>query len=358
MNDDPIDITDLTSLLVEAIADQRLKRVAEHMIDAGRLDNEGQVLARRAVAACQAISQQMAEVQAEAVTAMSEAGVSAKPLGDIARVAQLQFHSADLSISRGDLGPALAALKGIGFAPSIEMTPGRVAALRRTAARLQLVRFDKATTRLILHFDTDAPTLLPRALRPRTADLAMVSLPAALSPLYGVTKPLRMAREKLTGRRSPHHEIDFLGTPEGLIAPILDGLSLKPDDVLLDLGCGDGRILTVAAERFGCRAIGVEHNADLVARARDAARASEAGGRIEVRQGGAATADLSEATVVFMFLPSGLLRDLMPSVRGRMRSGARLVMHEQSRPGGVFQEDQALPIFGPEGVTVVRVLRV
>ena len=355
MTDAVTDRDALAALLVEAIADQRLKAVAEQALAEGHLVGEALVLAEQAVSACRAISEQMLDVQEEARAVLSGGGVEALSLGALAERGDLQFHRAEVSVARADLGAALEALGGIGFAPSLEMTPARVAALARTADSLQLVRFDATTTRLVLRLDGAAPSRLPRGLRPRTADLALVSLPRPLAGFYGAVKPFRVAWERLTGRRSSHHEIDFLGTPEGLIAPILESLGLGTDDILFDLGCGDGRILRVAAERFGCRAIGVEHNGDLVARARAAADASPAGHLIEVRQGTAGAADLSGASVVFMFLPSALLRDLAPIVRGKVGADARLVMHEQSRPSGAFLEASAVPIVGEGGVTVVRV---
>ncbi len=340
---------------VEAIPDQRLAEVARAVLEGGRLDGDAEEIARAALAACSAISRSMADVQSEVIASLVCVGVKARAVGDLVEQAALQFHSATISIPRADLGIALPELAKLGFYPSIEMTKARVACLRRTAKQLQLVRFDQATTRIILQFESDPPSLLPRPLRPGLADLGEVSLPGPLAPFYALVRPFRLVKERVSGVRSPHHEIDFLGTPAGLIAPILECLDLVEGDVLLDLGCGDGRVLSVAAEQFGCRAIGVEHNGDLVARARAMVAKSPAAERIDIRHASADTADLSEASVVFMFLPLGLLPDLVPSVKRRMNGAARLVMHEQSRPGKRFVEDKAIPVFTADGITVVRV---
>lgn len=345
----------LAERFVEAIPAQRLAEVAREALEGGALDPEAEVMARSALGACLAISTAMAEVQSEVIQALGDSGVKAQAVEDLLDEAALQFHSAAIWVSREDLGACLDEMAKLGFLPSIEMTAARVACLSRSAEQLQLVRFDAATTRIIVQFESKPPSVLPRMLRPGLADLGELSLPRPLAVFYGLVRPWRLLKERLTGVRSPHHEIDFLGTPSGLIAPILASLELGEDDVLLDLGCGDGRILTVATEQFCCRAIGVEHNAELAARAREMAAKSPASARIEIRHEGADTADLSEASVVFMFLPLGLLPDLVPSVKERMNGAARLVMHEQSRPGDRFFEDSAIPVFSPDGITVVRV---
>ncbi len=350
-----LDRAALSATFVEAIADQRVGEVSKQLLKENGLFADAKPMAEAAVAACAAISEQMAGVQAEAVTALAGAGVKAVALGDLAKNGELQFHSANIQISRSDLAAALTCLDRMGIVAPITMTPARVKFLSQTAQRLQLVRFDEVTTRIILVFDTGPRLKLPKPFRAGVVDVAQIKLPNAIWWAYAALKPVRILKERLLSRRSPHHEIDFLGTPVGLITPVLESLSLGPQDVLLDLGCGDGRVVQLAAEIFGCRAIGVEHNAELVARAKDNARASPASDLIEIRHEGAGMAALSEATVIFMFLPLTLLAELMPSIKARAKPGTKLVMHEQSRPGARFVFDDAIPVFAPDGMTVVRV---
>jgi len=350
-----IDVSDLERIMLDAIPDQRLVEVLEPFLATDQtLNTPAQELAQQAISTCKAISNRMLGVQDQIIAALIDAGIKAGQTGDIARTNALQFHSTGVMIHRDDLLEAIDVIQELDFRTSIDLTAARISVLKQTASQISFYRFDDVTTRLVLQFSTEPPTLLPTKFRPTTADLASISLPGPLSWFYYTIKPVRVTWERLLSKRSAHHEIDFLGTPLELIEPMLSRLNLTKDDVLVDLGCGDGRILTVLAEKFGCRAIGVEHNAQLAGRAQKAARQSPANDLIEVRQGDASTADLAEATVIFMFLPTGLIAKILPSIKAQIESGVTVVMHEQARPKA-FRPDLSIPIFGSEALTVLHV---
>jgi hypothetical protein len=121
----------------------------------------------------------------------------------------------------------------------------------------------------------------------------------------------------------------FLRTPVGLIEPLLRLADLQAGKLLVDLGCGDGRVLVEAARRLGARAVGYETDPALVAAGRR--RIADAGldGSVTIIEGDAKTADLAEADVVFAFLPPEAVDELLVAALQRMKPGARFLSHEQ-----------------------------
>lgn len=341
-------------LLGQAVQTQTLRNVANSLLE-NNLNADARALAENAIAACSAISEHMLGVQAEVLGALNEKGVSAEPVEGPAQKGALQFHQITISIPRIDLVTVLRTTESLGFHASVPMTAGRVKALASHADQITVIRFDDVTARLTLAFTPASKSVLPARLRPGLVELGMIDLPTGLAALYGVLKPFRILSERLTGKRSPHHEIDFLGTPDGLIAPILEVLGVDDTDVLVDLGCGDGRVVIRGAEQFGCQAIGIEHNKDLVARAKSAVVASSAAGRIEIRQGDASGADLNRATVIFMFLPKNIVRGLLPTIRAAAPKGVRIAVHEQAGLDGLNPPTRVHPVFSAAGITVVHI---
>ncbi len=121
----------------------------------------------------------------------------------------------------------------------------------------------------------------------------------------------------------------FLGTPLDLIVPVLDLADPGVDDVVIDLGCGDGRVLIEAVRRFGCRARGVENDPRLVARARERVAAAGLSDRIEVVEGDATGTPVDDITIAFLFLPPDTAAALLPGLLARLPAGARVLAHEQ-----------------------------
>lgn len=102
-----------------------------------------------------------------------------------------------------------------------------------------------------------------------------------------------------------------------------------PDDVVYDLGCGDGRILSIAVSKFNVkRAVGVEIRDDLVKTARSRIKELGIEGRAVVIHGDFFDVDVSEATVVTLFLLTSVNNMLKPKLEGELRKGARVVSHE------------------------------
>ena len=126
----------------------------------------------------------------------------------------------------------------------------------------------------------------------------------------------------------------FATTPEDVVERMLALAGTTKDDVVYDLGSGDGRIPIAAARRYGARAVGIEIDPKLVQEARANAKAAGVEHLVEFRLEDALTADVSRATVVTLYvLASGNAR-LRPVLTRQLRPGARIVSHAFSMGPG------------------------
>jgi SAM-dependent methyltransferase len=100
---------------------------------------------------------------------------------------------------------------------------------------------------------------------------------------------------------------------------------LKPDEVLYDLGAGDGRVLVIAAREFGARAVGVELGPLQCLIAWLRAALMGLGQRVQVRLGNFYNADLKNADLVYVYATSRETARLAPRLKGQLRPGARVV---------------------------------
>jgi predicted RNA methylase len=105
-----------------------------------------------------------------------------------------------------------------------------------------------------------------------------------------------------------------------------------PGDLVYDLGSGDGRIPIIAAQKYGARGIGIEIDPSLVARARRNADDAGVADRVRFIEGDLFTADLSQVTVVTMYLSPNILKQIEPGLRA-LRPGTRIVSHQFSMAG-------------------------
>ena len=126
------------------------------------------------------------------------------------------------------------------------------------------------------------------------------------------------------------YEVDvlYLPTPHPVVAGMLRFAGVSADDVVYDLGSGDGRIPIAAARDHAARGIGIELDQGLIVRARCFAREARVEHRVEFREEDLFSADLSKATVVTLFLFPELNRRLAPKLRAELRPGTRIVSHE------------------------------
>jgi pimeloyl-ACP methyl ester carboxylesterase/precorrin-6B methylase 2 len=122
-------------------------------------------------------------------------------------------------------------------------------------------------------------------------------------------------------------DIPFVPTATNVVDTMLDAANIKPGDVLVDLGSGDGRIVMAACKRFGIQATGVEIDPDLVRQSQTMANQDGLGGKAIFVDADLFTYDLRPATVVTMFLTPGVNLRLRSKLLAELRPGSRIVSH-------------------------------
>ncbi len=165
------------------------------------------------------------------------------------------------------------------------------------------------------------------ATSPTEEDWSRVRLPAPLAPLYSVLRPLRLLRSHglgLARRRAPDLA-PFQPAPPEVVESMLALAELGPGDVLYDLGCGDGRVVVTAAKRFGIRAVGVDIDPRRIAEAKANARRHGVRHLVQFLQQDLKTVDVSEATVVILYLGLAANILLRQKLLEQLRAGARVI---------------------------------
>lgn len=120
----------------------------------------------------------------------------------------------------------------------------------------------------------------------------------------------------------------FVPTPELVVQRMIELADLKPGDKLYDLGSGDGRILFTAAQSVMISAVGVEISEPLVTETREKAKTLGLSGRVTVRQENLLETDLSDATVVTVYLLGSANEQLRPKLEKELRVGTRVISHD------------------------------
>src|SRR3989339_287574 len=119
----------------------------------------------------------------------------------------------------------------------------------------------------------------------------------------------------------------YVPTPQDVVERMLDLAGVDRNDVVYDLGCGDGRIVITAASKYGARGVGVDISPERIAESNANAEAAGVAALVEFRLQDAMTVDVSEATVVTLYLLGSSNRKLRPILTSQLKPGARIVSH-------------------------------
>ena len=138
-------------------------------------------------------------------------------------------------------------------------------------------------------------------------------------------------------------DVPYVPTPQKLVDAMLAAAEVKPGDVLLDLGSGDGRIVLTAAKRYGIQAIGIEIVPELVQESEKTARQMGLTGKAQFIQGDLFGQDLRQASIVTVFLSPGVNLRLRPKLLRELKPGTRVISHTFDMgswaPGKTIQVD-------------------
>ncbi len=267
-----------------------------------------------------------------------------------------QRHTLTVDVAVGDAQRALSVLLASGYRVSRSWTGGAQRSFWRAADSQLLTREGPATRVVRLRWRQRRRGRLRRVCGPTAADWDVVDVPAWLWWVYPMIRPLRLLAERLRLRSSDHAALEpFLATPSGLLGPLLDVASVDRNDVIFDFGCGDGRFVVAAAVARGCRAIGVEQSPELCAAAVERAAGAEVADRVQIVNDDASRVDLSEVTVVVLFLPMVVATRVVPDLLVRLPHGARIVLHEQTALApDLPAPDDVIAVVGDDAVTVAH----
>ena len=126
-------------------------------------------------------------------------------------------------------------------------------------------------------------------------------------------------------RRSP--DVIFVPTPNEVVDKMLEMAKVTSKDVVYDLGCGDGRIVITAAQKYGVRAVGIDIDPKRIAEANANAQAAKVTDKVRFVEGDLFEANIGEATVVTLYLLTRLNEKLKPKLLKDLQPGTRVVSH-------------------------------
>ena len=161
------------------------------------------------------------------------------------------------------------------------------------------------------------------------ADAGPTNAAPPVDTTHGVTAVIGPDSAHAGGARAPSREPDviYVPTPERVVDAMLNLARVKEGDVLYDLGSGDGRIPIAAAQRFGVRGVGVDINPVRVREANANAEAAGVTGLVTFKEADLFEEDISEASVVTLYLLQSLNVKLRPKLLAELRPGTRIVSH-------------------------------
>lgn len=143
---------------------------------------------------------------------------------------------------------------------------------------------------------------------------------AALALAPGLLREARAER--------PLPKVPYVTTPQDIVERMLAMAKVGKQDMVYDLGCGDGRIVISAAGTRGARGVGIDLDPERIAEARANARRAGVQDRVRFRQADLFNTDFSPATVVMLYLLFEVNLKLMPRLWQQLRVGARVVSHD------------------------------
>ena len=125
----------------------------------------------------------------------------------------------------------------------------------------------------------------------------------------------------------PKLDVPYVPTPESVVAKMLELAKVNKNDVVYDLGSGDGRIVITAAQEHGARGVGYDIDPQRIKEANANAQTARVTDRVRFVQGDLFQADLSEASVVTLYLLPEINLKLRPKLLKELKPGTRIVSH-------------------------------
>lgn len=160
-------------------------------------------------------------------------------------------------------------------------------------------------------------------------DLGQIKLPLRHEGLLSLPEKVEVTVE---GRIYRSLDVMFVPTPQDVVDKMLQLAMLKKDDLVYDLGCGDGRIPVTAARKYGCKAVGYDLDPERVKEALENVKKNKVEHLVTIEQKDIFTLDLSEADVITLYLLPALNVKLIPQLE-KLKPGSRILSHSFDMKG-------------------------
>ena len=160
--------------------------------------------------------------------------------------------------------------------------------------------------------------------------------------LRNLVAPAALEAQAQAPTRTP--DVIYVPTPPEVVEAMLKVANVKAGDVVYDLGCGDGRIVVTAAQKYGARGIGIDIDPQRIKEANENVQKAGVGDRVKIMQADLFETNISEATVVTLYLLPSLNVKLMPKLMKELKPGTRIVSHAFDM--GDWKPEQTLNVDG------------
>ncbi len=177
--------------------------------------------------------------------------------------------------------------------------------------------------------------------KPKTGDKAGEAGKTSTDKVASAPKPA----DEEKPRRKP--DVIFVPTPPEVVDEMLKLANVKKQDLLYDLGCGDGIIVVTAAKKIGCKTIGYDIDPQRVKEARERAKKAGVEDLCTIEEKDIFTLDLSKANVITLYLLRELNEKLVPQL-AKLKEGSRVVTHDFDIPGYKAEKETSLTVNGRE----------
>jgi ribosomal protein L11 methylase PrmA len=151
------------------------------------------------------------------------------------------------------------------------------------------------------------------------------SLALAVTLVASIVPGAAVALAQEAPTRRP--DVIYVPTPEPVVEAMLQVANVTKNDIVYDLGCGDGRIPVTAARKYGARGVGIDIDPQRVKEANENVSKNNVGNLVRILHADLFEQDLSEATVVTLYLLPSLNVKLMPKLMKELKPGTRIVSH-------------------------------
>ncbi|MBP1624894.1 MAG: hypothetical protein H6Q07_2916 [Acidobacteria bacterium] len=165
--------------------------------------------------------------------------------------------------------------------------------------------------------------------------IAKAALLPFLALLVSLSASAVLSGEDTKWMRTP--DVVYVGTPYDIVSKMLQMAKVKKGDRVYDLGCGDARMLVLAAQKYDCRGKGYDIDPERVRASRENVARNNVGDLVKIFQADIFTIDLSKADVIPIYLLPEMNRKLLPQLE-KLKPGSRIVCHDYDLEGIIPDE--------------------